>query len=125
MPEPAKSQRELQSLFVVYLGQLIRYATERGYSLTLGEGFVQTPRKTRGGYFTHDGVHMPKSLHYERLAQDLNLFVDNEYVTSGEHFAWVDLGGFWEGLAPGVTRWGGRFKNHDANHFSVEWQGRA
>lgn len=116
-----RSLRSLQSLLVRCLGDLIRYAYGRGYELTLGEGFVQTPRKTRDGAFVQDGVHMPSSLHYTRLAIDLNLFVRGEWVTSGEHFAWVDLGNFWEALDPACS-WGGHF--HDANHLSVTFGGR-
>jgi len=101
---------------------LFEYATRKGYQLTLGEGYVQTPRKARDGSFVEDGVHMPSSLHYTRLALDLNLFVDGEYVRDGEHMGWVDLGNFWEKLSP-LCRWGGRFK--DANHFSIAYDGKA
>ena len=114
--------RRKQSLLVKCLGKLINYAYERGYELTLGEGYVQSPRKTREGQFVADGVHMPSSLHYVKLAQDLNLFVDGHYVSDGEHFAWVDLGNYWESLDPACA-WGGRFK--DANHVSVTFGGKA
>ena len=113
--------RELQSLLVRCLGRLIAYAYERGYELTLGEAYVQTPRKTRDGAFVEDGVHMPSSLHYTRLAIDLNLFIRGEYITDGQSFGWVDLGNFWENLDPACS-WGGRF--HDANHLSVTFGGR-
>ena len=116
-----RSLRASQSLLVRCLGDLIRYAYERGYELTLGEAYVQTPRKTRDGAFMDDGVHMPSSLHYTRLAIDLNLFVRGEFVTKGDHFAWVDLGCYWEALDPACS-WGGRF--HDANHLSVTFGGR-
>lgn len=116
-----RSLRSLQSLLVRCLGELIRYAYDRGYELTLGEAYVQNPRKTRDGAFVADGVHMPSSLHYRRLAIDLNLFVRGEFVTRGDHFAWLDLGAYWEQLDPACSS-GVRFG--DANHFSVTFGGR-
>ena len=113
-----------QVLFVRCLGRLIQYATERGYELTLGEGFVQSPRRSRDGRFVEDGVHMPDSMHYQRLACDLNLFVRGEYITDSHNMAWLDLGDFWRSLDP-LCRWGGDFKKRDGNHVSISYQGRA
>lgn len=119
---PAKL-REAQWLLVRCLARLFNYACERGYELTLGEGYVQPERKLRDGTFAQDGVHMPASLHYVRLAQDLNLFVKGVYITDGGSFAWIDLGHFWEALDPAAS-WGGRFKSGDANHFSITFGGK-
>jgi hypothetical protein len=119
--EKERSLRSLQSLFMRCLGELIRYAYSRGYELTAGEAFVQSPRRSRSGQWVEDGVHMECSLHYTRLAMDLNLFIDGNYITNGEHIAWVDLGNYWEALDP-LCSWGGRFR--DANHFSVTFRGR-
>jgi hypothetical protein len=118
-----RSLRSLQSLLVKSLGYLIRYAYERGYELTLGEAYVQTPRKARDGTFVQDGVHMPSSLHYTRLAIDLNLFIRGVYITRSDDMAWIDLGSFWKALDPACT-WGGDFPNADANHFSVTFGNR-
>lgn len=120
MTEPNLSER--QRLFTKCLGALIQYATQQGYELTLGEGYIAEDRKTRNGQMVKDGVHMRGSLHYYRLAQDLNLFVGGVYITDGSHPAWKDLGEFWESL-DAACRWGGRFR--DANHVSVTWGGRA
>ena len=114
--------RRRQVLLVKSLGKLIRYADERGYELTLGEGFVQPVRKARGGEFFKDGVHMENSLHYSRLAQDLNLFVQGQFIQDGEHFAWVDLSNFWEELDV-LARAGRRFG--DSNHLSISHAGKA
>jgi len=70
---------------------------------------------------------MRDSLHYSRLAIDLNLFVRTprrnwEYVTDSNHSVWIDLGTFWESLDP-LCRWGGRFA--DANHVSITYRGKA
>jgi len=116
--------RELQSLFVVCLGELIRYAASKGYALTLGEGFIRNPRKSRAGTRFEDGVHMVGSLHYLGLAQDLNLFIDERYITDGSHEAWKGLGEFWVGLSP-LCRWGGHFGSVDSNHFSITFGGKS
>lgn len=103
--------REKQSLFVRLIGLLIHYVYERGYELTFAEGYDD------------DGKgHMPGSLHYSRLALDLNLFVNDEWISDGSHPVWTEIGEFWESLHP-LCRWGGRFE--DANHFSITHWGRA
>ena len=118
--QPASpSLRERQSLLTKCLGALLQYAGEQNLELTLGEGFVQTPRKTRDGKLVADGVHQVNSLHYVRLAQDLCLFIDGVYISDGSHPAWKNLGEYWEALSPGDTSWGGRFPSMDSNHFEV------
>lgn len=104
--------REKQSEFARLLGNLILFIFQhQGWEITMGEGH----NDARIG-------HMKGSLHYVRLAQDLNLFVDGKYITSGSHPAWTVIGEYWETLSP-LARWGGRFK--DANHFSLEHGGKA
>jgi D-alanyl-D-alanine carboxypeptidase len=76
---------------------------------------------TVGDFFASTG-HMNDSLHGERLAADLNLFVDGQYVT-GENEAWSTLANFWKALDEGC-RWGGDFEIRDYNHFSIEDNGR-
>lgn len=102
--------REQQSLFARLLAELILWVYDQGWELTLGEG----QRDDRRG-------HMRNSLHYERLAQDLNLFVDGEYIRDGEHPAWRAIGEEWESKHP-LAAWGGRFG--DANHVSLQRGGR-
>jgi hypothetical protein len=117
-----RTLRESQSLLIKCLGEFIRFATQRGYELTLGEAYIATPRKTRDGKVVDDGVHMRGSLHYLRLAIDLNLFVRGQYIQASDDPAWVELGLFWEALDP-QCRWGGRFG--DGNHLSLAYEGRA
>lgn len=99
--------REKQSLFVRLVGLLIAEAYERGYELTFGET-VRDRAKAKS-----------YSLHPDRLAIDLNLFKDGQYLTSTE--AHRELGEWWEQLHP-LCRWGGRF--NDGNHYSLEHEGR-
>lgn len=114
--------RDRQVLLTRCLSRFLQYAESQGYEVTLGEAYVANPRKTRTGYVVEDGVHMPRSLHYDRLAIDLNLFVAGEYITDGSHPAWTQLGEHWESLDD-LCRWGGRFG--DANHVSVAYGGRS
>ena len=96
--------REKQSKFVKMVALLIQYAYELGYELTFGDTYAR------------DG-HIFGSLHYIRLAVDLNLFRDGEYLTSTEDH--LVLGEFWESIG---GSWGGRFR--DGNHYSLEHNGR-
>jgi hypothetical protein len=99
----------LQRKFTLMLGKLIIRAYELGYELTLGEGYDD------------DGVgHMKGSMHYIRLAQDLNLFKDGLWLSKGGemergfnllHDYWDEMGG-----AERIDK--------DLNHFSVQWAGR-
>ena len=104
---------EKQQLFCKLLARLITWVFEHpGWALTLGEGYDD------------DGKgHMPQSLHYSRLAQDLNLFVNGKYI-SGHHPAWDEIGAFWLSLN-GLCRWGGMFSSRDYNHVSIAHGGRA
>jgi hypothetical protein len=95
------SLRKKQSEFVRMVGLLINYATLQGYELTFGDAFASSG-------------HTKESFHYKRLAIDLNLFKDGEYLTETQDHK--SLGLFWESI--GGT-WGGRFKNPDGNHYSL------
>ncbi len=102
--------RKKQSLFVKLLGRLFLYAEWKGYKFTIGDAWD-----------TDRVAHSPNSLHYIRLAIDLNLFVNGVWIRNGDHVAWKDLGQFWESLHELAT-WGGKF--NDANHFSITHEGR-
>lgn len=93
------------------LAKLIRFVEEHGWEFTLGEGFRS------------DGKgHMRGSLHYLKLAQDLNLFVSGKYI-AGEHDAWPVIGNYWKSLHP-LCAWGGDFASRDFNHFSLTHDGK-
>jgi hypothetical protein len=69
--------------------------------------------------------HEKNSLHYVRLAIDLNLFVDGVWKVS-DCPEWQAIGAYWFTLDPECT-WGGSFKTGsrgDLNHMSFG-EGRA
>jgi hypothetical protein len=96
--------RKKQSKFAYMVGLLIGKAYQMGYELTFGDAWAK------------DG-HKENSLHYVRLAIDLNLFKDGKYLTQTEDHE--PLGMYWESLG---GSWGGRFG--DGNHYSLEHGGR-
>ncbi len=99
-----ESLREKQSRFVRLVALLLIEADRLGYEVTFGDAFATTG-------------HMTGSLHYKRLAIDLNLFKDGKYLTeTSDH---TELGLYWESLG---GSWGGRFK--DGNHYSLKHKGK-
>jgi len=96
--------REKQSRFVRLAAALIIHADLLGYEITFGDAYAKTG-------------HMEGSLHYSRLAIDLNLFKDGRYLIRTEDHE--PLGVYWESLG---GSWGGRFQ--DGNHYSLEHKGR-
>lgn len=100
-----------QQKFSLMLAKLILYADSKGWKFTLGEG-----------YRADGHGHMRGSLHYSRLAQDLNLFIGDQWIHS-DHPAWHELGKYWLSLDPEAA-WGGEFSSVDLNHFSIEHGGK-
>lgn len=129
-PAPATTLGQKQRAFTRLLAMLILHVYDRGCELTLADGNVDPIRKGRllGASSSapklqfRDAVHMEGSLHYSRLAQDLNLFVGGEWITDGGHPVWTEIGVWWE-AQHSLARWGGRWG--DANHLSLEHEGRA
>ena len=95
------SLRKQQSQFARMLSLLINYATLHGYEITFGDAYAKSG-------------HIDGSFHYKRLAIDLNLFKNGEYLTETQDHK--PLGLFWESI--GGT-WGGRFEKPDGNHYSL------
>ncbi|MCW2474669.1 MULTISPECIES: M15 family metallopeptidase [unclassified Symbiopectobacterium] len=107
---------EKQQLFTQLVAQLIAWAGERGYRLTFGEAY-RTPEQAKLN--AKNGSGIANSLHTQRLAVDLNLFVNGVYQTKTEDY--LPLGEYWESLG---GSWGGRFTSRpDGNHFSLEHHG--
>lgn len=106
---------ERQRDFPLMLAALITWAYDRGFEITLGEAY-RTPEQAALNAAKGSGI--ANSLHTQRLAIDLNLFIDGVYQTSTE--AYRPLGEKWESMG---GAWGGRFSKPDGNHFSLEWGG--
>lgn len=106
-----------QKLFSRFLGLLLTHIYEQGWECSMAEGYVGDTDAKDGDY---DGPHLKNGAHYNRLGQDLNLFIEGVLVSKSTHPAWETLAKFWEALHP-LCRAGLRFG--DANHFSIEWNG--
>ena len=109
------SLREKQSEFARCVAELIHFATVHGYEVTFGETYRSPETAQR---YADMGVGIANSLHCKRLAIDLNLFRDGDWLTKTKDHE--PLGVYWEGLHP-LARWGGRFR--DGNHYSFEHEG--
>lgn len=112
-PKP-KTLGQKQRHFTYLVAQLITWAYENGYELTLGDAY-RDPRAF-GEMGVKRSYSAAKSAHKQRLAIDLNLFKGGKYLTAtADH---LPLGEYWESLG-GV--WGGRWG--DGNHYSLEHKG--
>lgn len=97
--------------------RLIDKAHELGFEITVGDAY-RDPRA-----FGAPGEKGPYgasySCHKAKLAIDLNLFKDGQYVDTTEGHR--ELGEWWEQQDESCC-WGGRF--NDGNHYSMEHEGR-
>lgn len=109
---------EKQKLFVQLLPRLLDFAYSRGYECTLGESW--RPPEVAAIYKAN-GVGISNSLHWSRLAIDLNLYRNGAWLQNSEDHR--VLGEFWEKLSTDKYQccWGGRFG--DGNHYSIEHGG--
>jgi len=104
-----------QRRFTRMIADLILWAYQNGFELTVGDAY-RDPR-VFGMVGVMKGYGRARSLHKSRLAMDLNLFVNGEYMEDTDSYA--PLGEYWESIG---GSWGGRFG--DGNHFSLEHEGR-
>ena len=109
-----------QRLFTKLQAQLVLWAYEQGYELTLGDAFRD--ERVHGAMGVKKSYSSANSSHKERLAIDLNLFKNGTYLTTTE--AHKPLGEYWKSLHP-LCRWGGDFSTPDGNHYSMTHGGRA
>lgn len=103
-----------QMKFTRMAAQLLNFAHESGYEVTLGDGY-RDPR-VFGAIGERKGYGESKSAHKQRLAIDLNLFKDGKFIETTEGHQ--SLGEYWESIG---GSWGGRF--NDGNHYSLEHDG--
>lgn len=107
-----------QRRFLPMVSKLIDFAYAQGYELTEGEGY-RTPEQA--ALNAQHGSGIANSLHTLRLAIDLQLFKDGQYLT--DSIAYKALGEYWKTLDPDAA-WGGDFTTRvDGNHFSLSWGG--
>jgi len=104
-PPQAYAQSDLlraQWQFSVMVSDLIRFAYRNGYTISFGDAYANSG-------------HIEDSLHYTRLAIDINLFKNGKLLTTTEDHRL--LGEYWESLGGG---WGGRF--NDGNHYEYRYE---
>lgn len=107
---------EKQELFMRLLPRLIDKAHELGYQLRGGDLFRD--ERVHGKMGEKKSYSAANSCHKLKLAIDLNLFRDGEFLSSTEdHKA---LGEWWEQQHE-LSCWGGRF--NDGNHYSITHEG--
>lgn len=107
---------EQQELFAKLAAQLILKAYDMGYQIRLGDAY-RDPR-VHGKMGEKKGYGNANSCHKLKLAIDLNLFIDNVYLSETEDHR--PLGEWWE-QQHDLCCWGGRF--NDGNHYSMTYEG--
>lgn len=111
--------RDLQNIFIgILVPRLLSWCHATGRIISAGE--LWRPPEMVQIYVTL-GKGSKTSLHPDRLALDLNYFVDDKLATWDQY---LPIGEYWESLHPDAC-WGGRFTHlKDAPHFSLSYQGR-
>lgn len=105
---------EKQQRFAHMVGELIHKAESLGYGITFGEAWRSPEEADR---LAKAGKGIKRSLHCDRLAIDINLFKNGQYLSDTQDH--LLLGIWWEEQG---GSWGGRFV--DGNHYSLEHEGR-
>jgi hypothetical protein len=101
-----------QAKFLLSACKLIEYATSLGYQVTGGE-LERT--QEQAALYVKQGKGILNSLHCQRLAIDLNMYLNGMLKADKKSLELV--GKYWESL--GGT-WGGRFKAYDdSRHFEM------
>jgi hypothetical protein len=107
-----------QILFARSISVFILWIEEQGYGVTVGEFF--RPQFVADIY-AKEGKGVANSVHSLRLAADLNIFdSQGNMMTTPSAVAMK-----WESYSDemNIFRAGLNFKNVDADHFSIEYQG--
>jgi hypothetical protein len=107
--------RKKQHLFLLNVSKLINYATTlEGYEITGGE-LWRTPEQ-QAIYLKNGKSKATISKHQERLAIDLNIFINGKWINNKEGYE--PLAKYWKILHPSNTSgydWG-----WDFNHFEMK-----
>lgn len=112
--------RQRQSEFAQAVALLIQKADELGYEVTLGDAFRDS--RVHGDFGIKQAYGRANSVHKLRLAIDLNLFKDGEYLSKTEDHR--ILGKWWvKTFKEYDAVWGGKW--NDGNHYSFRVWGSA
>lgn len=104
--------RDKQTLFLNDIGKLIEFSqTLPGYELTAGE--MYRPPEMQAIYLSKGLTKVRYSKHTDRLAFDINVFINGERRTDKE--AYKPLAEFWASLSPENNS--GYYWGWDYNHF--------
>ena len=103
-----------QRQFAFHVHQLIQHIYAMGYEVTLGDAFRD--KRALGERGDEGPYGRNASAHKQRLAIDLNLFVDNQWIRATAPYK--PFGTYWKALHKD-NEWGGDFPGKgDGNHFS-------
>jgi hypothetical protein len=105
-----------QRVFSKMIAELIIWAYDQGYEITMGDFFRDPAVHGEFGESLPRAYGRDKSCHKLKLAGDLNLFKDGVYLSETEDHK--PLGEKWESMG---GDWGGRFD--DGNHYSLSHWG--
>lgn len=112
---------EKEKMFPHLIAALIDEAYRLGYTVAFGEAYRSPEEAARDAA---EGKGIRNSLHTLRIAIDLMLYKDGEYLTKSEDYK--PAGDFWKSLSEKGSFeccWGGDFHRADGNHFSLEHNG--
>lgn len=100
-----------QQKFAHDVAKLIETIYKNGQEVTFGESWRSDEQQAI--YIKSGASKRKRSAHQDKLAIDLNLFIDNVYQTKTA--AYKPLGKYWKSLDP-LNIWGGDW-GWDGNHF--------
>lgn len=114
---------EAQRLFASRVPRLIDRIYDQGYECSIGDVF-RDPR-SHGAQGETSPYGRAKSAHKNKLAIDLNLFLDGVYITDSESHR--QFGEYWVAMDPENHVWGGSWtgRKKDGNHYSFRYGGIA
>lgn len=114
--------RQKQSIFAFHVARLLLHMNTNSYEFTLGEVY-RSPQEAKRLYDLYKAGKGPRatlnSLHTKKLAIDINLFKNGQYLESTESHK--VFGKWWENQHPNCN-WGGRYG--DGNHYEFLEQPR-
>lgn len=107
------SKTEQQALFLQDFAKLIAKAPELGVTVTAGE--LMRSQEQQDIYLKTKKTTKAHSIHQDRMAGDLNFFINGELTYKKEDIQ--PLGDYWESLSP-QNKWGGNWVSFiDTPHF--------